>query len=67
MTETIPYTPEPQPAACARCGAPFTCGVNAATPCWCVSQPVLATIDASLTGCLCPDCLAAALARQAGQ
>lgn len=43
---------------CARCGAPFECGMSAgAERCWCADRPPVA-IDPSLGGCLCPRCLA---------
>lgn len=47
--------------ACARCGAAFHCGMRDTAPCWCASLPPVPLIDASLGGCLCPACLAAAL------
>jgi uncharacterized protein (TIGR00290 family) len=45
--------------ACARCGATFECGMQAGVAhCWCADVPP-ASIDASLSGCLCPRCLRA--------
>jgi uncharacterized protein (TIGR00290 family) len=43
--------------ACARCGATFECGMKAGVAhCWCADIPPV-SIDASLSGCLCPRCL----------
>lgn len=43
---------------CPRCGAGFTCGMQAGLPeCWCASLPPLAAIPDSKLGCYCPDCL----------
>ncbi|HEX4328432.1 MAG TPA: cysteine-rich CWC family protein [Burkholderiales bacterium] len=48
-------------SACARCGAPFTCGMVAGTPqCWCNALPPLPTLLPFET-CLCPACLEQAL------
>lgn len=42
---------------CPRCGAAFTCGMNAGQePCWCAALPVLAVTQPE-AGCFCPDCL----------
>jgi len=47
---------------CARCGQPFHCGVNDASPCWCVNLELngatLAAISERYVGCLCGSCLA---------
>ncbi len=59
--------PAPAPSLCASCGAAFTCGMAAGDSlCWCFSLPqVLAVPDAaSPASCLCPACLAAAIALQ---
>ncbi|TCG07056.1 hypothetical protein BZM27_22140 [Paraburkholderia steynii] len=51
-------------ARCPRCRRVFDCGARAAAEaCWCVSMPALPTdaLDASI--CLCPECLADAIAR----
>ncbi len=47
-----------QPATCARCGAPFQCGLDDPQGCWCAKLPALprAALDAS-AGCLCEACL----------
>ncbi|MEQ1596885.1 MAG: cysteine-rich CWC family protein [Casimicrobium sp.] len=54
--------------ACGQCGAPFVCGANAAN-CWCQSLPLLdlskRSADELAAGCLCPECLSAALNRGA--
>jgi len=43
---------------CARCGAPFECGMQAGlTDCWCTKLPPIAALDAT-AGCYCPRCLA---------
>ncbi|HMC15603.1 MAG TPA: cysteine-rich CWC family protein [Albitalea sp.] len=51
---------------CARCGAPFHCGVADAMPCWCVAVALDDVVRAGLAGryvgCLCAACLAAAQA-----
>ena len=71
MNQASPATPNTapgfNPTNCARCGDEFGCGVNAATPCWCASLPTLAQIDAIGATCLCPACLARALAAQRRQ
>jgi len=54
---------------CPNCRRTFDCGARGdRAGCWCMSMPSLpaAALDAS-SGCLCPECLAAAIARnQAG-
>jgi len=55
------------PTRCGRCGDEFGCGVKAATPCWCASLPTLVQIDPAVATCLCPACLARALAAQVDQ
>ena len=49
---------------CARCSAPFQCGMNDAGECWCAQLPKLpaAVIDET-QGCLCESCLRAELQR----
>jgi DNA-directed RNA polymerase subunit RPC12/RpoP len=48
---------------CARCGAPFHCGMNDPGGCWCAQLPPLpAERLQAMQGCLCPDCLRAATA-----
>ncbi|MHB9840734.1 cysteine-rich CWC family protein [Paraburkholderia terrae] len=52
-------------ARCPRCRRVFDCGARGGREaCWCVSMPAMPTdaLDAS-TGCLCPECLADAIAR----
>ncbi len=50
------------PNLCSRCGAGFTCGMQAGwTECWCATLPVLETIPDAGAGCYCPDCLKALL------
>ena len=42
---------------CARCGAPFECGMQAGLKeCWCAQLPPIAPPDAA-AGCYCPRCL----------
>ena len=42
---------------CARCGAPFECGMQAGLDeCWCARLPPIAPPDAA-AGCYCPRCL----------
>jgi uncharacterized protein len=51
--------------ACSACGAAFACGPGTAedgSGCWCQSLPPLAPLAGR--DCLCPACLAAAVARQ---
>ena len=46
--------------ACGRCGAPFTCAMEAggAAPCWCAALPHVAALPAAEGArCLCPGCL----------
>lgn len=45
---------------CPRCGAGFTCGMQAGLPaCWCAAMPPLTAIPDAAIGCYCPDCLKA--------
>ncbi|QKS27777.1 cysteine-rich CWC family protein [Accumulibacter sp.] len=46
-------------ARCARCGAPFACGMMAssASDCWCRQLPPLAAAAAPGSGCYCRRCL----------
>jgi Cysteine-rich CWC len=47
----------PLESRCARCSAPFTCGMQAGSePCWCASLPALKTVMPG-QGCLCRECL----------
>jgi hypothetical protein len=49
---------DPGGSRCARCGAPFRCGLDDAGGCWCARLPPLpreAYADAA--GCLCEPCL----------
>jgi hypothetical protein len=51
-----------EPSRCARCGAPFHCGIDDPGGCWCAKLPPLpreACADAA--GCLCERCLREAL------
>jgi hypothetical protein len=54
--------------ACAQCGAPFRCGMEAGdAECWCASLPPLLSLPAvpdpaAAANCLCPACLKARLA-----
>jgi len=51
---------------CARCGAPFRCGIDDAGGCWCAKLPPLPReAYASGAGCLCEKCLREALGRPA--
>jgi hypothetical protein len=58
-------------ARCARCGAPFHCGVADSMPCWCAAVTLDAVVRAELAaryeGCLCGACLATAQAGQRGE
>ena len=59
-----PAVNAPRRIVCARCGAPFDCGLS--PECWCAAKPYrLPMTKASIEDCLCPECLrkaAAALA-----
>lgn len=48
---------------CPKCGAPFTCDYEAGrNPCWCSRDfPALLPLTGTVSGCLCPRCLAEAL------
>jgi len=46
---------------CVKCGAEFHCGMQSDVPCWCASFPPVAPSELLPVGCLCPDCLAAAV------
>jgi ribosomal protein L34E len=49
---------EPAPARCARCGAPFRCGIDDAGGCWCAKLPPLPReVYAEGAGCMCEKCL----------
>jgi hypothetical protein len=51
---TSPATP--RRIVCARCGAPFDCGLSA--QCWCAAEPYrLSMTKALIEDCLCPACL----------
>ena len=64
MSESIPRGGEPRPKVCARCGAPFDCGM--AGDCWCAAEPYrLPMTNAESEDCLCPDCLRREAARAA--
>jgi hypothetical protein len=50
---------------CARCRAPFCCGIENAGGCWCAKLPSLPRESyAADAGCLCEKCLREALAAQ---
>jgi ribosomal protein L34E len=52
----------PGESRCARCGAPFHCGIDDAGGCWCARLPPLSREDyAAAAGCLCEQCLRAAV------
>jgi hypothetical protein len=54
--------------ACARCGAPFRCGIDDAAGCWCARLPPLPAAALAADGdCLCERCLRAALAGEQQQ
>jgi ribosomal protein L34E len=54
-----------EPVRCARCGAPFHCGIDDPDGCWCAKLPPLPRADyASTAGCLCERCLRRALSAQ---
>lgn len=64
MTESNPQVSEPTSgtSTCQRCGAVFTCGMQAGEPvCWCAALPPLVTIPDDGAGCYCPACLKAML------
>ncbi|WP_233799640.1 cysteine-rich CWC family protein [Paraburkholderia sp. HP33-1] len=52
-------------ARCPRCGNPFDCGMQAEpSNCWCRALPPLPAERLEPGGrCLCPECLAAEIAR----
>lgn len=55
------------PNLCSRCGAGFTCGMQAGwTKCWCAALPAVATIPDAAAGCYCPDCLKSLLGLGSG-
>ncbi len=61
-----PATPTDTNTHCAACGAAFRCGRNDPEPCWCARDfPAVLPAPGSgePAGCLCPDCLRAAVAR----
>jgi hypothetical protein len=53
---------------CPRCGAAFTCGMEAGLPeCWCASLPAGFAVPAADAGagCYCPTCLRELLSQAA--
>ena len=63
---------EERPAAensrCARCGAPFRCGMEDPGGCWCAKLPPLPRdAYAADAGCLCEACLRKALSAPLGE
>lgn len=46
---------------CGRCDTSFECDVDAAVGCWCSAYPPVLPVD-DARDCLCPDCLALAVA-----
>jgi hypothetical protein len=62
--------PSPVFSLCPRCGASFTCGAAGPGPCACAGIALGAALTAQLrqqyAGCLCPDCLRALAAAEAG-
>ncbi|MFL9890827.1 cysteine-rich CWC family protein [Paraburkholderia sp. RL17-381-BIF-C] len=54
-------------ARCPRCGSVFDCGMHTQPlDCWCRKMPALPADRLDPTGrCLCPECLAAEIARAA--
>jgi hypothetical protein len=56
--------PNLEGSRCARCGAPFHCGMNGPGPCWCAAYPQVMPVPQAGAGCYCPDCLAALTAEQ---
>jgi hypothetical protein len=50
--------------ACARCGAPFHCGIDDPGGCWCARLPPLPPTAYVDGGCLCERCLREAAAAQ---
>lgn len=52
---------------CLRCGAAFTCGMQAGEPvCWCAALPPLSTVPDEGAQCYCPACLKAMLEAAGG-
>ncbi|HZI17825.1 MAG TPA: cysteine-rich CWC family protein [Pyrinomonadaceae bacterium] len=51
----------PPPAACAACGAHFSCGAASSSGCWCgglaLDEAARAELRARYEGCLCRACL----------
>jgi hypothetical protein len=48
--------------ACPQCGTQFVCGSEAGLErCWCADLPNIMPVVADGPGCLCPDCLRAAI------
>ncbi|MGF6769558.1 hypothetical protein P3T18_002028 [Paraburkholderia sp. GAS199] len=62
-----PSSPDPASARCPRCGNAFDCGMHAQPfECWCSALPPLPADRLEPGGrCLCPECLAAEIARAA--
>ncbi|MEI5997280.1 cysteine-rich CWC family protein [Paraburkholderia bengalensis] len=60
-----PDVPETSSVRCPRCRRVFDCGARSeVSACWCKSMPALpADALEPGSGCLCPECLATAIAR----
>ncbi|MBC8031381.1 MAG: cysteine-rich CWC family protein [Pyrinomonadaceae bacterium] len=48
---------------CSKCGAAFGCGITSTNAnCWCMDLPNVGPVATSDQDCLCPNCLAEAIA-----
>jgi len=67
--ETIPsLRGQSEQKSCSSCGASFGCGANAPEGnCWCHDLPPVGLVAAADQDCLCPDCLASAIAKLTAQ
>jgi hypothetical protein len=63
--EAVPSLPgQSEQKNCSSCGASFGCGANSAEGnCWCYDLPPVSLVAAADQDCLCPDCLARAIAK----
>ncbi len=52
---------------CSLCGENMTCGIQSGnSTCWCFDLPHVMKMETASAGCLCRDCLEAAIKKQSG-
>jgi hypothetical protein len=62
----LPTTDQATAKNCSQCGAPFGCGASSPdVNCWCVNLKHVGPVAGEAQDCLCPRCLAEAIAKMA--